>query len=73
MARVEAGGSAALHRFGLPLRCFACWGRWMSEWVAAHYDDAPDEFVLADNVNCRGLVHMGHGRWRGSGELYQHT
>ena len=44
------GGLAALRWLGLPVRWLAWWGRWMSESVAAHYGDAPDTFVVADNV-----------------------
>ena len=44
------GGSAALRWLGLPVRWLARWGRWMSESVAAHYGDAPDDFVVADDV-----------------------
>ena len=44
------GGSAALRWLGLPIRWLAWWGRWMSESVAAHYGDAPNDFIVADNV-----------------------
>ena len=51
-------GSAALRWLGLPVRLLAWWGRWMSELVAAHYGDAPNDFVVA-TWNCRGPVHKG--------------
>ena len=44
------GGSAALRWLGLPVRWLTWWGRWMSVSVAAHYGDASNNFVVADNV-----------------------
>ena len=44
------GESAALRWLGLPVRWLAWWGRWMSESLAAHYGHAPDDFIVADNV-----------------------
>ena len=40
------GGSAALRWMGLPIKWLAWWGRWLSETVAVHYADAPDDFVV---------------------------
>ena len=40
------GGSAALRWLGLPIKWLAWWGRWLSETVAVHYADAPDDFVV---------------------------
>ena len=48
--RGGGGSSAALRWLGLPVEWLAWWGRWMCESVAAHYGDAPDDFVVADNV-----------------------
>ena len=44
------GGAAALRSLGLLVRWLAWWGRWMSESVVAHYGDAPDDFIVANNV-----------------------
>ena len=40
------GGSAALRWLGLPIKWLVWWGRWLSETVAVHYADAPDDFVV---------------------------
>ena len=40
------GGSAALRWLGLPIKWLAWWGRWLSETVAVHYADAPNDFVV---------------------------
>ena len=60
------GGSAALRWLGLPVRWLAWWGRWMSDSVAAHYGDATDNFIAADNVkllwpNARGDLEWEWG------------
>ena len=44
------GGSAALRWLGLPVRWLAWWGRWLCESVVAHYGEAPDDFVVDNNV-----------------------
>ena len=63
MARVEAGRSAALCWLGLPVKWLAWWGRWMSESVAAHYGDTPDDFVVADNVELPWRSAQGDMDW----------
>ena len=57
------GGSAALRYLGLPVRWLAWWGRWMSESVAAHYGDAPNDFVVADNVELPWPGAQGDMEW----------
>ena len=44
------GGSAALRWMGLPIKWLAWWGRWLSETVAVHYADAPDDFVVTSEA-----------------------
>ena len=44
------GGSAALRWMGLPINWLAWWGRWLSETVAVHYADAPDDFVVTSEA-----------------------
>ena len=44
------GGSAALRWIGLPIKWLAWWGRWLSETVAVHYADAPDDFVVTSEA-----------------------
>ena len=44
------GGSAALRWLGLPIKWLAWWGRWLSEMVAVHYADAPDDFVVTSEA-----------------------
>ena len=57
------GGSAALQLLGLPVRWLAWWGRWMCVLVAAHYADAPDAFVMADNVELPWPSAQGGMEW----------
>ena len=63
MACVRRGGSVALRWLGLPVRWLACWGRWMSKPVVAHYGDAPDDFVVADNVELPWPGAQGDMEW----------
>ena len=44
------GGSAALRWLGLTVKWLAWWGRWLSETVAVHYADAPDDFVVTSEA-----------------------
>ena len=48
---------------GLPVRWLAWWGRSMSESVAAHYDDARDDFIVADNVELPWPSARGGMEW----------
>ena len=57
------GGSAALRWLRLPARWLAWWGHWMSESLAAHYGDAPDDFVMADNVELLWSSAEGDMEW----------
>ena len=57
------GRSAALRWLGLPVRWLAWWGRWMSESAAAHYDDAPDDFIVADSVELPWPSAQGGMEW----------
>ena len=47
---MAAGVSAALRWMGLPIKWLAWWGRWLSETVAVHYADAPDDFVVTSEA-----------------------
>ena len=44
------GGSADLRGLGLPVRWLAWPGYWLRELVAAHYREALDDFIVADNM-----------------------
>ena len=57
------GGSAALRWLGIPIRWLALCGRWMLESVAAHYGDAPDDFIVADNVELPWPGARGGMEW----------
>ena len=46
----KRGGSAALRWVGLPIKWLAWWGRWLSDTVAVHYADAPDDFVVTSEA-----------------------
>ena len=59
------GGSAALRCLGLPV-CWLAWcGRWLCESVANHYGDAPDDFVVADNVELPWPPALEVWNWSG--------
>ena len=60
------GGSAALRWLGLPIKWLAWWGRWLSETVAVHYADAPDDFVVTTEAVLPWPPdnHAGEFAWR---------
>ena len=62
VACVEEGWVGGLALVGFTGQ-MALWGHWMSESVAAHYGDAPDDFSVADNVELPWPSARGGMEW----------